>query len=494
MTGPVSVDLLALAPVLAPALGAVLVLVLDALVPAPARRLHLPLAAALLAAGAAATAAAALGPVDRTRSLCVPAPDAVCFHDPGDTGSLLQLLALTAGLVVVLLLLRPGPDDAGPRDEAVTAALVLATVSGATVVAAAVDLGSWLVGLELATLPAVALVALRGRRAAAHGALSLLLTSLVSFGLLVLGAALWVVATGQVVLGGAGVADAWADPARRPALLVGVLLMLAGLGFKVSAVPFHAWTPPAYAGSGPVVATLLGTVSKAAAVAGLVAVVGALDPLLGTGGHPHALVLPLALLAAVSMTIGNVVALRQDRLLRLLAWSTIAQSGWVLLPLAALGREGRTAATAYAVTLVLGSLGAFAALAHARATDEVADDSRASVAGLLRRTPWAGVALGLALLSLAGLPPGVVGLVGKLVALRAAVGAGLWWLAGLAVANVVLGIAAYLRWVLVLLERPRPQHVRSGTRSPATLAAVVLALGLLVVTSAVPQSVLGLLR
>ena len=538
MTGPVAFDAVALLPVLAPALGAVLVLVLDAVAPG-LHRVHLPLAAAASTFGLVLAVRAALGEPEAARCLCLPAPDGRCFHDPGATGSALQAAALLAGLVIALLLMAPSPpsraerrthrperegasrsrtfpdhgEGSGPTREAgatgtgpgpaVTVALLLSSVAGATVVAAAQDVGTWLVGLELATLPAVALVALRGGRAAGHGALSLLVTSVVSFGLLVVGAALWVVATGEVTFGGPGVGTGWADPSRRPALVVAVLLMVAGLGFKVSAVPFHTWTPPAYAGAGPAVAALLGTVSKVAALAGLVAVVAGVAPLADGARSPHAVALGLGVLAALSMTVGNVIAMRQDDLLRFLAWSTIAQSGWLLMPLAGLGPEPRRASVAYLLTLVLGSLAAFAAVAHARATrparsretagpDLPTGEPRQAWSGALRRMPFAGLVLGLALLSLAGLPPAVIGLVGKVVALRATVDAGLWWLAGVAVVNVVLGIAAYLRWVAVLLERPGPATGQTGG-SRVTAFALGIAATALVVGSVVPQLVLGLL-
>jgi NADH-quinone oxidoreductase subunit N len=518
VTGPVAFDAVALMPALAPAVAAVLVLVLDAVAPGLGR-LHLPIAAAASTFGLVHAVRNALGDAGAARTLCLPAPDGRCFHDPGTTGSALQAAALLAGAVIALLLMagspvsRPGreasgragtlPDHAegpGPSPAtltrpgpAVTAALLLSSVTGATVVAAGSDLGTWLVGLELATLPAVALVALRGGRAAGHGALSLLVTSVVSFGLLVLGGALWVVATGEVTFGGAGVGGAWGDPSRRPAFVVAVLLIVAGLGFKVSAVPFHTWTPPAYAGAGPAVAALLGTVSKVAALAGLVAVVAGVAPVADASGHPHAISLGLSLLAVLSMTVGNVIALRQDDLLRFLAWSTIAQSGWLLMPLAGVGGGARRASVAYLLTLVVGSLAAFAAVAHVGATRVWPGESRRHWAGALRRMPFAGVVLALGLLSLAGLPPALVGLVGKVVALRATVDAGLWWVAGIAVVNVVLGIAAYLRWVAILLDRPEPRTSRTTRPSRVTAFALGIAATALVATSVMPQIVLGLL-
>ena len=177
----------------------------------------------------------------------------------------------------MLLLSWPGADrrDHLRGGPAVIVSLVLAATAGAAGVAAAHDLGSWLVCLELATLPAIALVALRGDARAGRGALALLTTSLVSFAMVALGAALWLLSTGEAVFAAGGVQDALADPERRVVLLLGALLLLAGLGFKLSLVPFHVWTPQAYAGATEPVAAFLAATSKVAALAALLVVVAA---------------------------------------------------------------------------------------------------------------------------------------------------------------------------------------------------------------------------
>ena len=138
---------------------------------------------------------------------------------------------------------RPRPA----RHDRSTTALLLAAATGGAGVAASRDLGTWLVTLELATVPVVALVALRGTRTAAHGALTLLVTSVTSFALLVLGAALWLTATGDAVLRRRLGGDRLGRP-RAPgrSSLLAATVLLSGLGFKLSLVPFHAWTPQAY--------------------------------------------------------------------------------------------------------------------------------------------------------------------------------------------------------------------------------------------------------
>lgn len=488
----VSVDGLTLLPALAPAVGAVLVLAVDAVLPRAAL-----LARVLGLLSILAGLAGVLRPLTSgsrvAQSLCLAAPEGRCFYDTGSAGLLLQVGALLAGFVVLLLLWDHTRGSSGDpmkhrRQEGgagVTTALALTTVAGATTVAAAVDLGTWLVALELATLPAVALVALRGTERATHGALSLLTTALLSAALTVVGAALWLVATHDVTFSPVSAATAWGDDRTRPALVLAIVVMVAGLGFKVSAVPFHQWTPQAYAGSSPAVAALLATVSKFAAVAGLVAVLRAAGGLGEPGGHAHQLALVMAILAVASMTLGNLVALRQDDVVRLLAWSTIAQAGWVLLPLAALRDAGLQSAAAYVVAYAIASLVAFAVV-------PLVGTRLAAYGGLLRRHPLLGGALVLGLVSLAGLPPGILGLVAKVVALRPVMDAGLWPVALVAVANAVLGIAVYLRWVAVLFGDPGPDAEPLDGRRSGRLG-LGLATALLIVTSVVPQLVLGLL-
>lgn len=491
----VSFDWLVLGPVVVPALGAVVVLVADVLAPRLVR-VHATLGVLALAAGLALAVPGALrAGDDPLRTLCLPAPDGACLFEAGPLASALQLGALGSALVV-LLLSWPGTD---PREHlrggpAVLVSLVLAATAGAAGVAAAHDLGSWLVCLELATLPAIALVALRGDVHAGRGALALLTTSLVSFAMVVLGAALWLVSTGEAVFAPGAAADALAHPQRRVVLLLAALLLLAGLGFKLSLAPFHVWTPQAYAGSTEPVAAFLAATSKVAALAALLVLVKAL---VGAGAP---VIVAFGLLAAVSMTLGNVVALVQDDPVRLLAWSTVAQAGWVVLPLSALDGKAAAASGGYLLAYVVATQVAFVVVHVVTSTPRLGgavDHGRTLTAytGLLRAHPLLGGALGLALLSLAGLPPGVVGLIAKVLALRPVVGQGQWVLAVVAVLNAVIGVAVYLRWFAVLLRDPQEGPAQPVLRSiprPA-LAALVLSGLALVATSVMPQLLLGLL-
>ncbi len=535
-------DWLVLGPVLAPAAGAVVVLVVDAVAPRLAR-LHALLGVVALLLGAALALPTALGSAATPRrSLCLPAPDGACLYEAGPVAGALQVGALLAALVVLLLAWPDRTSDERPSTAgaqggdtaplrggpAVLVSLVLAATAGAAGVAAAHDLGSWLVSLELATLPAIALVALRATPDAGRGALALLTTSLVSFALVVMGAALWLLSTAQPVFSGAAAAAALADPERRAVLVLGLLLLVAGVGFKLSLVPFHVWTPQAYSGGTEPVATFLAATSKVAALAALLVV---LSPLAAAGaGGAHAatpVLVVVGILAAVSMTVGNLVALVQDDPVRLLAWSTVAQAGWVVLPLSVATTQAGQASSGYLLAYVVATLVAFvvvhlvartgaggtgaggAGAGGAGAGGAGRGRTLAAYTGLLRQRPVLGGALGLALLSLAGLPPGVLGLVAKVLALRPVVGDGQWVLALVAVANAVLGIAVYLRWFTVLLRDPEPgadavltaggagdgraEELLGGPVPRPALVALLLSGGVLVAASVLPQLVLGLL-
>jgi NADH-quinone oxidoreductase subunit N len=506
----VSVNAGILLPVLAPAIGAAVVLITDVAVQ-HLRRAHYVIAVVSLLIGALATFAG-LGLVSggTRRTLCLPGTSQ-CMYAADSVASTLQLAALLAA-VVTLLLSWPDDKKESPGGTAVIVSLVLAATAGATAVAGARDVGSWLVALELATLPTVALIALRGARSAISGAVDLLTTSLVSFGLLALAAALWFTATGSGFLTPAAGLVAISDPSRRPILVLAVVVLIAGIGFKLSLVPFHAWTPEAYDGAPLPIAAFLAGVSKIAALAALLIVIRAIAPL---GAPPLA---AIAIVSAISMTLGNIMALRQTNVVRLLAWSTVAQAGWVVLPLAAVSSAAVHASGAYLLAYVLATLLAFAVVA---ALVQVRGSARArditEYRGLLVQHPVLASALGLALLSLAGLPPGFLGLVAKVAALRPVVTSELWLLAVIAAVNAVLGVAVYLRWLLTVISAPEviithevipapdfgaPALVPNGLAPlaapglrvhPATLVAVGFTAVAVVLTSLSPQMLVGLL-
>lgn len=450
-------------PVLGPLLGALLVLVLDVLRPRD-RVPHLVVTALALAGGAAGTLPGLLGD-DPARAFCL--PGGPCLYAAGSVASGVQLLVLAGATVALVLTWGHWARLATGRTPVLTA-LLLAATGGLAAVPAAADLATLLVALELATLPAVLLVALEQRpereAGAVGGAVTLLMTAVVSFAVTAMGVALWVAATGTAVLTpGPVVAAAAGDGAAL--LWLGAATVVAGVGFKLSAVPFHVWTPVTYVTAPLPVTVFLAGASKAGALGALLVVVRALAPVSG------ATLVVIGLLAAVSMTLGNLLALREQQLVRLLAWSAVAQTGWLLLPLAVVSSRAERAAAGYLAVYVVATLLAFvvvAAVAARPGRGVDLEDHR----WLGREHPVVAAVLGLALLALAGLPPAVVGLVAKVVALRPVAGEGMWWLAVVAAVNVALGIAVYLRWLAVVVSRwPVDEHGREVPRpAPAQVA------------------------
>lgn len=485
MSAPVTFDALALAPALAPTVGMLLVLTVDALAPRR-RRPHLALTLLALTAGMISAAVPLVSSQRPTATLCT--ADGVCFWQPGPVATALQLGILASTAAAALLLADLGQR----RADSIDLSLLLAAAAGGVAVTAAGDVGSWLVAIELATVPVIALMARRSTPAAAHGALTALMTSLVSFALLVLGAALWVTGTGVGSWSSDALAAAWDDPVRRAVVVLALVALVSGVGFKVSLVPFHAWTPVVWTRAPIPVTALLSAGSKLAALAALLMVLRPVADLTAAQSRPvHAALVALAL---TSMIVGALVALRAREALTLLAWSTISQGGWIVLALGAGGGEAPRAATAYALTYAVGSLVALAVVAC------VPGRALADYRGLLRTRPQVGWPLVLALLTFAGLPPAFLGLVTKLAVLRTVVAAGLWPVAVVAVVAVVVGIAAYARWLAVLVADPVPVDAASGesdrpTRGVGAGARIVVAVGTaaLLVASLWPHLLFGLL-
>ncbi|MGH3368546.1 MAG: NADH-quinone oxidoreductase subunit N, partial [Nocardioidaceae bacterium] len=243
-------------------------------------------------------------------------------------------------------------------------------------------------------------------------------------------------------------------------VLVGTLLTVVGLLFKVAAVPFHMWVPDTYVGAPVAVAAYLSVVSKAAGFVGLVLVLAVGLPDVADVWSPV-----VAVMAAATMTVGNVIALWQQHAVRLLAWSSVAQAGYMLVPFgavaAATGEEIASVlsrSTGYLAVYAVVNLGAFAvaAVVGTRYPGQRLADYR----GLIREEPLAGWALAFALVALAGLPPGVIGLLAKVVVFSAAAGPATWLAVVMAV-NVAIGLVYYARWILELF---RPAEVVGGSR------------------------------
>jgi NADH-quinone oxidoreductase subunit N len=422
-----------LAPVLIVLGAAGLVLLLD-LLPRPiGRELIAPVALAGLV-GALLATLARWGKPGRAFQDMIVLDDFALFAN--------VVICYAAALVVMLsidYLRRNGPETGEYY------ALVLFSTGGMMLLAAAGDLIVLFLALELMSLSLYVLAGLFTHElAASEASMKYFILGAFAASFLLYGIALIYGATGTTNLD--RIAAVAAGRAQDPLLVIGLGLLLVGFGFKISSVPFHMWAPDVYQGAPTSVTALIATGSKAAALAALIRVlVTALR-----GSQPDWAVL-LWVVAAVTMTVGNVVAIAQSNLKRLLAYSSIAHVGYMLIGIVAGGSAGPGAVLFYLLTYVFTTAGAFGVLtlcerAQAEAV-EVGD-----YAGLGRRHPVLAAALGLFLLSLVGIPP-LAGFVGKFYLFAAAVRAGYLWLAVIGVVNSAIAAYYYLRVVVFMYMR-----------------------------------------
>jgi NADH-quinone oxidoreductase subunit N len=339
-------------------------------------------------------------------------------------------------------------------------ALVLFATVGMMLMAAAGDLLIVFLGLELMSVSLYVLAGFfRTRTASNESALKYFLLGAFASGFFLYGIALLYGATGSTSLQRIGAALAQPGVARSPLVLAGLGLLLVGFGFKASAAPFHQWAPDVYEGAPTGVAALIATGSKAAAFAALLRVLGAMQPL-----QADWLAL-LWVLAVLTMTVGNVVALVQGNLKRLLAYSSVGHVGYMLVAVAAGVGLGSPAVLFYLAVYSVATVGAFGVILLLEHRGAEAVDIEA-YGGLAARHPVLALALTVFLLSLVGMPP-TAGFVGKLYLFGAAVQRGFVWLPVLAVLNSVVAAYYYLRIVVYMYMREPEEPGLAVALTPA---------------------------
>jgi NADH-quinone oxidoreductase subunit N len=443
-----TIDWAAIAAPLTLALAAVVVLLVDAFAGPPRSRAMALVPATLTVVAVAVASGFALAlRGDPRGTFCIVEPlsgPAPCSFAVDSFTLTFWAITLFGTGVVALLGTAAVADGRTPQGE--WNFLLLCSATGALVIAASRDLVTLVVALEVVSLPAFALAGLRrGDARAAEAAMKFFLVSVVSTAVMLMGVSLLYGATGSVFLSQIDVAVVTGDSPRQ-VLVAAALLTVVGLAFKVAAVPFHMWVPDTYVGAPVAVAAYLSVVSKAAGIVGLLLVLSR-----GLSGLADAWAPVLAVLAALTMTVGNVLALRQSHAVRLLAWSSVAQAGYILVPFGAAAAVpgALDAAVGYLAVYAVINLGAFAvaAVVGTRHPRQQLSDYR----GLVREEPGAGWALAFALVALAGLPPGIIGLLAKVVVLDAVAGP-VTWLAVVMAANVAIGLVYYALWLRELFR------------------------------------------
>lgn len=413
-----------------------------------------------------------------------------------DLAMFLELIVLLGSLLTVLISMGRLSTEGIAFGEYY--ALILLSTCGMLFLVSAGDLVMVFLGVELVSLPLYVLAgAARGRLISNEAALKYFLLGAFAAGFLLYGMALLYAATGELQL--YALRAAFVASSRRPLLLAGAVLVLVGLGFKVSLVPFHFWTPDVYQGAPTPITAFMSAGPKAAMFVPLLRIL-----LLSQTDVAHQSVALFWVLAALTMTLGNLVAIVQTNIKRLLAYSSIAHAGYLLVAFAALSQATGTQSPVslaqalavrglcfYLLVYVLANIGAFAvvvALGHKGRGLDLAD-----YAGLGYDRPWLAAALSAFLLSLAGIPP-TAGFLAKLYVFSAAADAGLYGLVVLAVINGVVSVYYYLRVVVLMYMRPRAEPAPLEVRTGAYLgfAVAFAALGTIAL-GVYPGPVMGLL-
>lgn len=344
-------------------------------------------------------------------------------------------LALIPATVLSAVLAYPEVKDTDR--EGTVYSLLSFTALGALVLAGAGDLMFLVLGVLLSSLGSFALVAYPRDDRATEAAMKFFVFGSVTGAVMIFGLTYWFGATGSTLLSDLG------RLAGAPSVAAfGLVAVLVGLGYKAAIAPFHFWAPDAYDGAPIAVAAFLSIVPKVGAIFAIAQLARDLPT---ETGWP----LVVAALAVLSMTYGNLTALVQENVVRLLAYSSIAQSGYFLLGVVAVGESGLAlpSLVVFAAAYAAMNLGAFAVVA--RAGRNLRD-----FAGVGRTNPAVGAAMVIFLISLVGVPP-LAGFFGKFLLFGAAIDAGFVWLAVVAILNSVLSLAVYLRIVVPMYQQPK---------------------------------------
>lgn len=453
MTGA---DVVALIPIIVLLAGSTGILLAGAWWPAARRP--------LLLAGAGVTLAAAFC----AGLLPPPVPEVGSMYGTGPYARFFTVLWSLVAALTLLLSLRYGEERAFAGGEYTS--LVLFAAVGMALLSSATSLVGLFLGLESFTLALYILIAFdkKGSEGAEAG-LKYLVLGAVATGFLAFGIALVYTASGTFHLPEA-VGALTAGTEMQPIALLGWAMLLVAVGFKVSLVPFHLWTPDVYQGAPAPVTGLLATGSKGAVFAALVTLFAGIQ-----AGSELAPI--LAALAAVTLLVGTLAALPQQNLKRMLAYSSVVHMGFVLTGLLAGGPAGHSAVLFYLVAyaaVTLGAFGVIASLADGRGEPQQYADLR----GLGYRHPFRAGALAVFLFSLAGIPP-TAGFIGKFGIFHAAIQAGYLWLALLGVLASLISLAYYLRPVIVLFmaeEEAPVRHPGSAEEHAALLVCLAAAL------------------
>ncbi len=380
-------------------------------------------------------------------------------------------LGIVAGLLLTLLASSdPGSTEASARTD--LPIYFMLSALGMMMLVSATELLTLYVSLELSAYGLYILAALhRMRRQGSEAAAKYILFGATSSAVTLYGVSLIFGGSATTYLSGI------IEGPASPMVLVGVLLALAGILFKLAVFPFHAWAPDTYQGSPHQSATFIGTASKVAAVGVLARLIFLVGP------EKDGLVTVLLVLSVLSMSVGNLAAIAQRDIKRMLAYSTVAHAGYILIGLACFSTIGIASSVFYVLVYVPIAFCAFLVVCVLGA--DGSNPSRSSLAGLHRRSPVLALTMMVGMFGLAGIPP-TAGFAGKWFLFTAAIERGLFWLVIVAAINVTISLYYYLQ--IIKEAYLTPAEDESAIRvSPIVTATAWAALGLVLVAGFYPR-------
>jgi len=362
--------------------------------------------------------------------------------------------------------------------------LILLATFGMMVMASSVDLITIFIGLEMMSIPLYVLAGIYGKRyRSSEAAMKYFLLGAFASGFLLYGIAFIYGAFGttnlsaiaMLVQGGFGYSQFY--------VTIGMILILVGLAFKAGVVPFHMWIPDVYEGAPAPVTAFMSAGPKAAAVIAIIRIFVIYKPAIDFTSI-------FWVLAVITMTWGNILALTQDNVKRMLAYSSIAHIGYILIAVTVGMRDGLSAAAFYLFAYTLMNIGAFAIIVlfaeKAEFYENISDYS-----GFGTKFPFAAITMTIFLASLGGIP-GTIGFVGKFMVFKAAIQNGFYWLAVIGVLNSVVSFYYYLRIVVTMYMRPSEPRMVDVTISPSLMIAIVITLLGVVLIGIFPDTWLSL--
>jgi NADH-quinone oxidoreductase subunit N len=396
----------------------------------------------------------------------------------------LKALFILSGYVVVLLSQQYVED--GDYYEGEYYFLLLSSVLGMVMMSSSRDLVSIFVALEFLSIPAYMLAAWRKRDEKSNEAgMKYFLLGVFASAVMLYGMSLLYGVAGTTLL--TGISAKLASGELTSVAALAIVFVLVGFAFKVSAVPFHTWAPDTYDGAPTPITAFLSVASKAGGFVALVTLVYVGFPSGKDVWQPL-----LGVLAALTMTVGNVLALRQTNIVRMLAYSSISQGGFILMPLAVAAQgkttanDALTAVVTYLIVYAATNLGAFAVVIAVSRKTRSGEIS--SYGGLFRYAPGLATLMAIFMASLAGIPP-LAGWIGKFTAFKAVIGAGTTWayvLAVIAAVNSVIAFGYYGNVMREMFMKPVPDGDETPIKPPTSLwaalgitAAATIVLGVL---------------